>query len=139
MIDLGIVGPLFSLVVKDGRLGIVEDATAVIAQGAGCYCNNDIKLKKEPTCSWVEIANAVHMFVANDDAHPQREDIRKIWEKLSKKIKEVGYVPDTSHVLLFVDQQEREVKLRITAEKLALAFQCFSIHPPGSTIHIKRT
>ncbi|KAF9613594.1 hypothetical protein IFM89_009264 [Coptis chinensis] len=37
MIDLGIVGPLFSLVVKDGRLGIVEDATAVIAQVAGCY------------------------------------------------------------------------------------------------------
>ncbi|KAF9604177.1 hypothetical protein IFM89_003923 [Coptis chinensis] len=110
MIDLGIVGPLFSLVVKDGRLGIVEDATPVIAQVAGC-CNSDIKLKKEHACSWVEIANAVHIFVANDDAHPQREDIRKMWEKLSKKIKEVGYVPDTSHVLLFVDQQEREVKL----------------------------
>ncbi|KAL5708404.1 hypothetical protein ACHQM5_019202 [Ranunculus cassubicifolius] len=37
MVDLGIVGALFSLVVKDGRVGIVEDATAVIAQVAGCY------------------------------------------------------------------------------------------------------
>ncbi|CAN0863182.1 U-box domain-containing protein 4 [Linum grandiflorum] len=36
MIDLGAVAPLFSLVVKDGRVGIVEDATAVIAQIAGC-------------------------------------------------------------------------------------------------------
>ncbi|CAI0461916.1 unnamed protein product [Linum tenue] len=36
MIDLGVVPPLFSLVLKDGRVGIVEDATAVIAQIAGC-------------------------------------------------------------------------------------------------------
>ncbi|KAF7836208.1 U-box domain-containing protein 11 [Senna tora] len=36
VIHLGAVPPLFSLVVKDGRVGIVEDATAVIAQIAGC-------------------------------------------------------------------------------------------------------
>ncbi|XP_028799016.1 U-box domain-containing protein 4 isoform X2 [Neltuma alba] len=36
MIHLGAVAPLFSLVVKDGRIGIVEDSTAVIAQIAGC-------------------------------------------------------------------------------------------------------
>ncbi|KAG1371099.1 U-box domain-containing protein 4 [Cocos nucifera] len=37
MVDLGAVPALFSLVVKDGRTGVVEDATAVIAQVAGCY------------------------------------------------------------------------------------------------------
>lgn len=36
MINLGAVPALFSLVLKDGRVGIVEDATAVIAQVAGC-------------------------------------------------------------------------------------------------------
>ncbi|KAI3495514.1 hypothetical protein L2E82_39714 [Cichorium intybus] len=36
VIELGVVPALFSLVVKDGRLGVVEDATAVIAQIAGC-------------------------------------------------------------------------------------------------------
>ncbi|EEF49542.1 U-box domain-containing protein 11 [Ricinus communis] len=36
LIDLGAVAPLFSLVLKDGRVGIVEDATAVVAQIAGC-------------------------------------------------------------------------------------------------------
>ncbi|KAG4947350.1 hypothetical protein AAZX31_15G220700 [Glycine max] len=36
MINLGAVPALFSLVAKDGRVGIVEDATAVIAQVAGC-------------------------------------------------------------------------------------------------------
>ncbi|KAH6824493.1 ARM repeat superfamily protein [Perilla frutescens var. hirtella] len=36
MVELGAVQALLSLVVKDGRVGLVEDATAVIAQVAGC-------------------------------------------------------------------------------------------------------
>ncbi|THU55341.1 hypothetical protein C4D60_Mb11t05550 [Musa balbisiana] len=36
LVELGAVPPLFALVVKDGRRGLVEDATAVIAQVAGC-------------------------------------------------------------------------------------------------------
>lgn len=36
VIELGAVPVLFSLVIKDGRVGVVEDATAVIAQIAGC-------------------------------------------------------------------------------------------------------
>lgn len=37
--------PLFSLVVKDGRVGIVEDATAVVAQIAGCEESEEAFLK----------------------------------------------------------------------------------------------
>lgn len=94
-------------------------------------------VKKEPACSWVEIGNAIHMFVSNDDAHPQIKDIYKKWEEISEKIKEIGYVPDTSHVLLFVDQQEREAKLQNHSEKLALAFALLNTSP-GSTINIKK-
>lgn len=36
LVELGVVSALFSLIVKDGRDGIVEDVTAVIAQVAGC-------------------------------------------------------------------------------------------------------
>nr|GLL24891.1 protein spotted leaf 11 [Ipomoea trifida] len=36
IIELGAVPALFSLVCKDGRVGILEDVTAVIAQIAGC-------------------------------------------------------------------------------------------------------
>ncbi|KAL6288816.1 hypothetical protein ACE6H2_006326 [Prunus campanulata] len=36
LVELGAVPALFTLVVKDGRVGIVEDSTAVIAQVAGC-------------------------------------------------------------------------------------------------------
>lgn len=41
MVELGAVPALFTLVVNDGRLGIVEDATAVIAQVAGCEESED--------------------------------------------------------------------------------------------------
>ncbi|XWS19257.1 hypothetical protein CRYUN_Cryun31cG0000400 [Craigia yunnanensis] len=86
-------------------------------------------VKKEPACSWVEIENTLHVFVANDDAHPQIEEIRKMWEEISKRIKEIGYVPDTSHVLFYMDQQEREVKLQYHSEKLALAFALLNSPP----------
>ncbi|GAV70582.1 PPR domain-containing protein/PPR_2 domain-containing protein/DYW_deaminase domain-containing protein [Cephalotus follicularis] len=94
-------------------------------------------IKKEPACSWVEIENAVHMFMADDDAHPQREEIHKMWENVSRKIKEIGYVPDTSNVPLYVDQQERKMRLQYHSEKLALAFALLK-SPPGSTIQIKK-
>ncbi|KAF5820238.1 putative DYW domain-containing protein [Helianthus annuus] len=57
--------------------------------------------------------------------------------RLVKEIKEIGYVPDMSHVLLYVDEQEREVKLQYHSEKLALAFALLKT-PPGSTIRIKK-
>lgn len=37
IVDLGAVPALFSLALKDRSIGIMEDATAVIAQIAGCY------------------------------------------------------------------------------------------------------
>ncbi|CBI18780.3 unnamed protein product, partial [Vitis vinifera] len=43
----------------------------------------------------------------------------------------------TSHVLLFVDQQEREEKLQYHSEKLALAFALLNT-PTGSPIRIKK-
>lgn len=36
MVEFGIIGAIIGLVVRDGRVGVVEDATAVIAQVAGC-------------------------------------------------------------------------------------------------------
>ncbi|KAF3434271.1 hypothetical protein FNV43_RR25374 [Rhamnella rubrinervis] len=45
LIELGAVPPLFSVVVKDGRVGIVEDATAVVAQIAGCEESEEAFMK----------------------------------------------------------------------------------------------
>ncbi|GAB2284480.1 hypothetical protein Dimus_018932 [Dionaea muscipula] len=41
VIELGAVPVLFALVLNDGRVGLVEDATAVIAQIAGCTLSVD--------------------------------------------------------------------------------------------------
>ncbi|XWS12988.1 hypothetical protein CRYUN_Cryun37aG0137000 [Craigia yunnanensis] len=92
---------------------------------------------KESACSWVEVENTVHLFVENDVTHPQIEEIHNIWDEISMKIKEIGYVPDTSHLLFIMDQQEREVKLQYHSEKLALAFALLN-SPPGSTSRIKK-
>ncbi|KAL3820082.1 hypothetical protein ACJIZ3_005987 [Penstemon smallii] len=98
---------------------------------------NESGIKKEPACSWVEIENSVHVFVANDDTHPQREEICAMWEKVRDGIEKIGYVPDTSHVLWFVDKQEREERLQCHSEKLALAFALLNT-PVGSPIRIKK-
>ncbi|CAN1336518.1 Pentatricopeptide repeat-containing protein At3g24000, mitochondrial [Linum perenne] len=87
-------------------------------------------VKKEPACSWVEIENEVHVFVADDDSHPDSEEIHAM-------IKQIGYKPDANHVLLCLDQREREVKLQHHSEKLALAFALLKT-PPRSTIRIKK-
>ncbi|KAL9235538.1 hypothetical protein vseg_010289 [Gypsophila vaccaria] len=94
-------------------------------------------VNKEPACSWVEIVNVIHVFVAGDDTHPQIKEIYETWENIIVKIKEIGYKPDTAQVLLFVDEHERKVNLQHHSEKLALAFAVLNT-PPGSTIHIKK-
>ncbi|KAL8557592.1 hypothetical protein ACS0TY_004877 [Phlomoides rotata] len=98
---------------------------------------NESGVKKEPACSWVEIGNAVHVFVANDDSHPQTEEIRKMWNKLRDGITKIGYVPDTSHALWFVDQEERNERLQNHCEKLALSFAILNV-PVGTPITIKK-
>ncbi|RAL53081.1 hypothetical protein DM860_016316 [Cuscuta australis] len=98
---------------------------------------NESGVKKEPACSWLEIENAVHVFVANDESHPDREAIRRKWKEICEEIKRIGYVPDTSNALWFMDQREREERLQEHSEKLALAFGLLST-PSGSTIRIKK-
>ncbi|KAM0825436.1 hypothetical protein ACQ4PT_069557 [Festuca glaucescens] len=94
-------------------------------------------VKKEPACSWVEIENSVHMFVASDDAHPRAEEIYKMWDEISMKIRKEGYVPDMDYVLLHVDDQEREANLQYHSEKIALAFALIQM-PEGATIRIMK-
>ncbi|KAK9935822.1 hypothetical protein M0R45_012698 [Rubus argutus] len=71
----------------------------------------DSGVKKEPACSWVEIENAVHMFVANDDAHPQGAEIYRI--------------------------KRGKSSCSFTVRSLHSAFALLNT-PPGSTIWIKK-
>ncbi|KAI9088276.1 hypothetical protein K1719_029997 [Acacia pycnantha] len=59
MIHLGAAAPLFTLVVKDGRIGIVEDSTAVIAQIAGCEESEEAFRKVSGICVLVDLLDSV--------------------------------------------------------------------------------
>ena len=48
----------------------------------------------------------VHEFVAGDESHPQAEEMFQMWGKLLQISKLKGYVPNTSIVLLDVEENK---------------------------------
>ncbi|XP_057853249.2 pentatricopeptide repeat-containing protein At3g24000, mitochondrial [Cryptomeria japonica] len=92
-------------------------------------------VKKDPGCSWIEIKNKVHTFVARDKSHPDIEEIYVKLEELTKQMKDAGYRPDTTVVLHDVDEELKEQYLWYHSEKLAIAFGLLRT-PPGTPIQI---
>eukprot|EP01018_Ginkgo_biloba_P003038 Gb_26696 [translate_table: standard] len=97
----------------------------------------DYGVRKEPGCSWIDVKNRVHAFIVEDRTHPQTEEIYAMLEKLTRQMKEAGYVPDTHYVLYDLEQQHKEQILSYHSEKLALAFGLIST-PTGTSIRIKK-
>eukprot|EP01018_Ginkgo_biloba_P016364 Gb_15262 [translate_table: standard] len=95
----------------------------------------DKGVKKKPGFSWIEVKNRVHTFVAQDRSHPQTEEIYAMLERLSGKMEEAGYVPDTNFVLRDVEEEYKEHSLWYHSEKLAIGFGLLSTLP-GTSIHI---
>ncbi|KAM3362779.1 pentatricopeptide repeat-containing protein, chloroplastic [Capsicum galapagoense] len=94
-------------------------------------------VRKEPGCSWIELGDEVHKFIAGDASHPQSEQLYGFLETLSEKMKKEGYVPDTSCVLHNVNEDEKETLLCGHSEKLAIAFGILN-SPPGTPIRVAK-
>ncbi|KAL4335854.1 hypothetical protein GQ457_07G012590 [Hibiscus cannabinus] len=94
-------------------------------------------VKKTPGCSSIMVDGVIHEFVAGDDSHSQATEIFDMWEKLMDYMKTRGYKPDTSVVLLDVEEKEKEKFLYRHSEKLALCFGLINT-PPGSVIRIMK-
>ncbi|XP_052486626.1 pentatricopeptide repeat-containing protein At5g48910 isoform X1 [Gossypium raimondii] len=94
-------------------------------------------VKKKPGCSSIMVDGVIHEFVAGDDSHSQANEISDMWEKLLDYMKLKGYKPDTSVVLLDVEEKEKEKFLYGHSEKLALCFGLINT-PPGSVIRIMK-
>ncbi|XP_010278232.1 PREDICTED: pentatricopeptide repeat-containing protein At4g37170 [Nelumbo nucifera] len=90
---------------------------------------------KKPGSSWIKIKRDVHVFLVGDKSHPKTKEIYEFLEKLSKRIKEEGYVPDTNFVLHDVEEEQKEQNLSHHSEKLAVAFGVIST-PPGTLIKV---
>jgi pentatricopeptide repeat protein len=97
----------------------------------------DSRIKKLPGFSWVDANKQTHVFGSEDWSHPQQEQIYKKLEELSERIKEEGYVPDTTSLPLNLEDSAKERLLRYHSERIAVAFALISM-PPTKLIIVKK-
>lgn len=100
-------------------------------------CMRDKGLKKKPACSWVEVKNKVHAFVAEDKSHPYYDHIIEALDVISEQMEREGYVPNTNEVLHDVEEEQKKYLLYHHSERLAIAFGIIS-SPAGATIRVTK-
>ncbi|GMI68856.1 hypothetical protein like AT4G37170 [Hibiscus trionum] len=96
---------------------------------------DDKGVVKKPGLSWIEVKRQIHVFLVGDISHPKSKEIHEFLGKLSKRMREEGYVPDTNFVLHDVEEEQKEQNLSYHSEKLAVAFGIIST-PPGTPIKV---
>jgi pentatricopeptide repeat protein len=94
-------------------------------------------MKKKPACSWIEVKNKAHAFVAGDKSHPYYDRINEALEVLLEQMERDGYVPDTKEVLHDVEEEHKKYLLHSHSERLAIAFGIIST-PAGTTIRVTK-
>ncbi|XP_072964351.1 pentatricopeptide repeat-containing protein At5g66520-like isoform X1 [Typha angustifolia] len=94
-------------------------------------------VKKTPGWSTISLDGIMHKFVAGDDDHPQLPEIEERWNELLHEMRQRGYVPNTSVVLLDMDEVEKEKVVFRHSEKLAVVFGLMST-PPGMPIRVMK-
>jgi pentatricopeptide repeat protein len=78
--------------------------------------------KKEPGRSWIELGKQVHVFIAGDFSHPCSASIVQELNRLTKRVTDLGYAPQTEFVLQDLESEQKEDLLKYHSEKLAVAF-----------------
>jgi pentatricopeptide repeat protein len=96
----------------------------------------DLRLKKSPAMSWVDIDREVHTFMAGDLSHPSAHEILKMLHELVDKVKTLGYSPDTKFVLQDLEEEKKISSLYYHSEKLAIAFALWKTCGRNTTIRI---
>ncbi|XP_038694889.1 putative pentatricopeptide repeat-containing protein At5g09950 [Tripterygium wilfordii] len=79
-------------------------------------------VKKEAGRSWVTMKDGVHVFVAGDKSHPEKDKIYEKLKELNRKIRDAGYVPQSKYALYDLDVETKEELLSLHSEKIAVAF-----------------
>ncbi|XP_047324687.1 pentatricopeptide repeat-containing protein At4g30700 [Impatiens glandulifera] len=93
------------------------------------------KLSKTPGCTLIEINDVPHVFTANDQFHPQADAINKKLEELMGEMREAGFQTEIGTSLHDVEDEEKELTMKVHSEKLAIAFGLISSEP-GKEIRI---
>ncbi|KAK9290926.1 hypothetical protein L1049_009105 [Liquidambar formosana] len=80
-------------------------------------------IKKEAGCSWIQIKNRIHTFVAGGGIEfCSSAEYKKVWSELMEAMEEVGYVPNTGVVLHDVEEEMKEMWVCGHSERLATIF-----------------
>lgn len=86
--------------------------------------------QKIPGCSSIELNGVFHQFLVGDQSHPQTKQIFLFLDKMTRRLKIAGYVPEVGEVLLDInDEEEKETALSRHSEKLAIAFGLMNTAP----------
>ncbi|XP_022682156.1 pentatricopeptide repeat-containing protein At3g63370, chloroplastic [Setaria italica] len=85
----------------------------------------ELGLRKDPACSWIEIGNNVHTFTARDHSHRDSEAIHLKLAEITEKMGKEGYTEDTRFVLHDVSEEKIDM-LHKHSERLAIAFSLIS-------------
>ncbi|XP_022898214.1 pentatricopeptide repeat-containing protein At3g63370, chloroplastic [Olea europaea var. sylvestris] len=95
-------------------------------------------LRKDPACSWIEVGNTVHTFIARDRSHPDSDGIYSKLAQITEKLEnEGGYVAQTRYVLHNVEEKEKVKMLYGHSERLAIAYGLLTT-PKRTTIRIMK-
>ncbi|KAK6276867.1 hypothetical protein POUND7_017190 [Theobroma cacao] len=95
--------------------------------------NRDVK--KVPGFSYIEVNGMRHKFFTDDKSNAKWKEIYSKLDEIRFKIKEIGYVAETSLVLHDIGEEEKENQLCYHSEKLAVAFGLISTNE-GTPIQV---
>uniref|UniRef100_A0A5K0ZNW3 DYW domain-containing protein n=2 Tax=Nymphaea colorata TaxID=210225 RepID=A0A5K0ZNW3_9MAGN len=82
----------------------------------------DRGIVKTPGCSMIEVGNKIYSFIVKDKSHRHSEEMYKMLDQMAQRLRSAGHVPNTSLVLIDMDEEEKENSLNYHSEKVALAF-----------------
>ncbi|KAM1107118.1 hypothetical protein ACFX2B_003878 [Malus domestica] len=92
----------------------------------------DMDIRKEPGGSSIELDGAIHEFVVEDESHHRAGEIHSMLEEISEKLSLEGHRPNTTQVLLNMDEEEKQSALHYHSEKIATALGLISTAPRTS-------
>ncbi|CAN4113559.1 unnamed protein product [Withania somnifera] len=86
-------------------------------------------LAKTPGCTLIEVNGYQHVFTSSDQSHLQAAAIYTKLEELMEKMREAGFHSETSTALHDVEEEEKELMVKVHSEKLAIAFGLLTSEP----------
>ncbi|KAK2980608.1 hypothetical protein RJ640_011416 [Escallonia rubra] len=77
---------------------------------------------KEKGCSRIELNSELHEFLTADKNHKQADEIYAKLNEMVSELKLVGYAPNTSNVLVDLNEEDKKEAVLWHSEKLAVSY-----------------